>query len=161
MKTLVKTALLLLLASSVFTACNTYELTRYKGTEIDKVGDIAKYKVYIHAKNGTYKVDKPALTPAGISGSITKLTDQATIEEITSPRKGAQEKRHKHDLNLFTKVAVSDTADVILKKADITDVAHVVAKSTGLGKKIGNTVAAVVVSAIGIGLIVGIVLAFQ
>jgi|GEM_PF-2813753 hypothetical protein len=161
MKMRVRTVLLFLITLSVFTSCHTYEFTHSKSSDLDKM-KLNKYKVYIFAKNRTYKVDKASLSPAGISGSLTPITDASEIDGVKRPTTKAEMRNHKSDLGIYTKNEVSDTTTgVVLKKADISDVTHVTVKSTGIGKKIGNTVAAVVVSAVGIAMIAGIVYSFQ
>ena len=149
-----------LLAISGLTSCKTYTMVHYKSSELDKVGKISKYTVYIHDKSNTYKVDKPVLTPVGIKDNeLVKITDPETITEIKNPSTPALVKRHRHDLNLYTKVIVADSNEVVLKKTDITDVTHTTFTSTG--PAIGNTIATIIVSALCVGLIYGIVYSFR
>ncbi len=153
-------ALFMLLATAGLTSCKTYTMVHYKSSELDKVGKISKYSVYIHDKNNTYKVDKPVLTPAGIKDAqLVKITDPETIGEIKNPSTPALVKRHKHDLSLYTKTTVADSNEVVLKKSDITDVTHTTFTSTG--PAIGNTVATIIVSGLCVGLLYGIYIAFK
>ncbi|MGP8214900.1 MAG: hypothetical protein ACLQQ4_04990 [Bacteroidia bacterium] len=158
MNTSVRLALLFLVSIFVFTSCKTYQVTHYKSNDIGKIGKIESYTVYIHSKNGTFKVDKPSLTTSGVNGELTRITDQSKVEEIRNPVTRTQLKRHRHDLNLYTKTEIIDSSFSVLKKQDINDISITISKSP---VNIGDIAGAVLVSGLGIAMIAGIVYAFE
>jgi hypothetical protein len=99
----------------------------YNRDEITNIsGDVVKYRVYIHDKTALYKVDKPNLSSQGVSGDITPVSNTDTIAEIKNPHTKKLLKKHQHDLNIYTKTEVkSSPTGLVLKKADITDVSHI------------------------------------
>ena len=160
MRTFANRALFILLATAGLTSCKTYTMVHYKSTELDKVGKISKYTVYIHDKSNTYKVDKPVITPVGIKDAqLVKITDPETITEIKNPSTPALVKKHRHDLSLYTKVLVNDSNEVVLKKTEINDITHTTFTSTG--PAIANTVATIIVSGLCVGLLYGVYMAFK
>ena len=162
MKIIVRTVLLFLITVSALTSCKSYELMHYKGSELDKVGKISDYTVYVHDKGKTFKVDNPSASSAGVTGGLTQITDPEKVKEIRSASTPGEIRKHKHDLNLFTKTEIGDSAKtVMLKRDEITDVSVTVSKSNVKWKDIGNGVATVLVCAVCIASLAGIVYAFE
>jgi hypothetical protein len=117
-----------LLIALCLASCKTYELKHYKGAELDNIGKVSYYDVYVHSKENTYKVDKPSLSSTELKGNFTPITDKAEVAEIKNPRTAEELKKHKHDLSLYTQTEIKDSTRT-LKKAEITDVAHAVSHS--------------------------------
>jgi hypothetical protein len=162
MKTAIRTALLLIIISSAFTSCKSYEVMHYKNNELDKVGKLTDYTVYVHDKGKTFKMNNPSSSPAGVSGGLTQITDPDKAKEIRNPNTPGEIRKHKHDLNLFTKTDIGDSAKTVaLKRDEITDVSITVSKSGINWTDIGNGVATVLVCMVCIASIAGIVYAFQ
>jgi spore coat polysaccharide biosynthesis protein SpsF (cytidylyltransferase family) len=93
----------------------------YGRDEITNI-NAANYRVFIHDKTSLYKVDKPNLSSSGVTGEYTPVLNPDTIKEIDRQHTRKQYKRHLHDLNIYTKTELK--TNVILKKADITDISH-------------------------------------
>lgn len=150
-----KTTLFILFLAFAFTSCKTYELMRYKGGEIDKkVEHVDNYDVYVQASNGTYKVNKPIYSPAGLKGQYVPVHDKDQAEEIKNPSTPRLLKKHKKDINFITKTAIKDTVNTtLIKKRDINEVSLVAAHSGINWKSIGEVILTVLVIAFSIGLI--------
>jgi hypothetical protein len=162
MKNIVRTVLLFGVLSSVLASCASYEVMHYKGNELDKVGSISDYKVYLHNKGSIYQMDKPSIGKDGITGTLSPVTDPDKAKEIRNPSTPGEIRKHKHDLNITTKTPLKDsTGTVAIKKADITDVGVTVSKSSVNWKDIGNGVATGVVTALCLASIAGIIYAFK
>ena len=130
----------------------------YNRDEIANIGpNVANYKVYIHDKTAIYKVDKPNLSSAGVKGDLTPVLNPDTIAEIKNPHTRKQLKKHQHDLNIYTKTEVDNAPNaIVLKKADITDIAHVIVKA-----KIGEDLGAIAILGFGVVVWVVIIDSFQ
>jgi hypothetical protein len=157
--------LLFLFVLSVFTSCSSYEVIHYNRNEIDKkIGsNIAKYDVYIHDKGNTYKVGNPSLSPAGVKGDLTPVTDRVTIAEIKNPHTRRQFKRHLQDLSIYTQAEISeDKNDVVLKKEAITGFS-LIALHTAADNSVDFENIAGTTFAVGLNIViwVGIVYAFE
>lgn len=162
MNNIIRTILLIAIAVTTLTSCATFEVMHYKNNELDKVGSISDYKVYLHNKGSIYQMDKPSMGKDGITGTLSPVTDPDKAKEIRNPSTPGEIKRHKHDLNLFTKIALKDsTRTVTIKKADITDVSVTVSKSKVNWNDIGNGVATTLVIALCIASLAGLIYAFQ
>jgi hypothetical protein len=114
----------------------------------------ANYKVYIHDKTSLYKVDKPNLSSSGVTGEYNPILNPDTIKEIDRPHTRKQYKRHLHDLNIYTKTELKP--NVILKKADITDISHLKA-----GVDIADDLGTAAIFGLGIVVWVVIIKSFQ
>jgi hypothetical protein len=124
-----RTALLFMVVLIGFASCKTYELTTFKGAELDKAGDISKSKVYLHAPKHTFRVTQPAISATGLTGGLEHITDQAQLADLNNAQ---LTKKHKHDINVFTKTEIADsTAAVALKKSEIAEYNMVVVHSHG------------------------------
>lgn len=124
-----RTVLLFLVVLVGFTSCKTYELTTFKGAELDKMGDLSKSKVYLHAPKVTFQVTQPAVSATGLTGGLEHITDRTQLADMNDPK---LTKKHKHDINVFTKTEISDsTAAVTLKKSEITEYNMVVVHTHG------------------------------
>jgi hypothetical protein len=154
MKPFLKSFLFLIVILSVFTSCRSYKVMHYGRDEITNIsGDVVKYRVYIHDKSGLYKVDKPNLSSSGVSGDLAPVTNEDTIKEIRNPHTRQQMKRRQHDLNIYTKNEVKSVPNgVVLKKADITDVSHIVSK-VNIAEDVGT------VAILGLGVVVWVLIA--
>jgi hypothetical protein len=131
----------LLITLLAFTSCKTYEVKHFKGGEIDKSLDVTKDKVYIHAQKGLYKVTQPSISKDGVAGDITPVKDPKEAEEIRDPGTPHLMKKHRHDLNIFTKTEITDsTKNVTLKKNDITEYSVVITHSNVKWDKVGDIV---------------------
>jgi len=135
-----KTVVFFTITLFAFTSCKTYEVMRYKSTELGKIKDVGTYKVYVHSQKNVYSVAKPSLAADGITGDITPVTDVKAAEDIKNP---GNLKKHSHDLNLFTKTTIPDTASGMFtfKKNDITEYSLVLSHSHVNWGKIGDIVA--------------------
>lgn len=152
---LISYTLLLLL---VFASCTSYKMTHYNRDEITNIGpNVTKYKVYIHDEKSLYRVDKPNLSSAGVKGDLVPVLNPDTITEIQEPRTRKQLKKHQHDLNIYTKTEVKSNPNaVVLKKTDITDVSHIVAKA-----KIAESAGTIAILAFGVLVWIFIIKSFQ
>jgi len=130
----------------------------YSRDEITNIsGNVVNYRVFIHDKTALYAVDKPNLSSSGVAGDLTPILNPDTIREIKNPRTRKQLKRHLHDLNIYTKTEVKTTSkDIVLKKADITDVSHIVSKVD-----IANDIGTAAILGLGVVIWVLIVKSFQ
>lgn len=136
-------AILLLIILSAAVSCNSYELMRYKGGAVDKVENAEKHKIYICADKKVYKVTKPSITTAGLSGNIEQIKNEKDAQEIKNPSP-AQLKRHKHDLDIVTKTEIPDSIFTIaLHKTAITGYNLIVSHSKINWKKIGEIIEAI------------------
>jgi len=153
MKTNAKLALLFLASVLALTSCQSYKVMHYNRDEITNIsGNVVKYRVFIHDKSAVYKVDQPNLSSSGVKGDLTPVLNPDTIKEIKNPRTRKQLKRHVHDLNIYTKTEVKTTSnDIVLKKADITDVSHIVTK-VDIANDIGTA------AILGLGVVVWVVI---
>ena len=139
-----KTAIFLLIASLAFTSCKTYEVVHYKSSDLDKLGKVSKYTVYIHAPKNTFIVTKPLISPTGVTGDISPIKDASAAAEIRNPGTPGLIKKHRHDLNVFTKTAIADTTvKVNLKKNEVSEYTLTVAHSKVHWDKIGEVVAGI------------------
>jgi hypothetical protein len=131
MKIRFKLALLSLVALFAFTSCKSYKIMHYSRDEIVKINDhTADYKIYIDAKDSLFSVTKANLSIFGVKGNLTLITDKDTIAAIKNPRTRQELIKHQHDLNIYTKAKIKDNPnEVVLKKADIIDVTHIVSKN--------------------------------
>lgn len=130
----------------------------YNRDEVSNIGaNATNYKVYIHDKTALYKVDKPNLSVAGVKGDLTPVLNPDTIAEIKNPHTRKQLKKHQHDLNIYTKTEVDNAPNaIVLKKADITDISHIVVKAN-----IGNGIGTVAILGLGVVVWVVIIASFQ
>jgi hypothetical protein len=159
MKSAGKFALLFFVVLVVFPSCKTLEMKHYNKSELDKVSSsIGDYNVYLHDKSNTYQVINPSVSPAGIKGGLNPIIDKATIAEIKNPRTRKQLKKHKHDLNIYSKTEIKDNSELLVKKEDITDVSHLANKK---GASIGEDIATGFVLGLGVLVWVGVVYSFQ
>ena len=127
---------------------------RYKGTELGKVKDVNKYKVYVHAQKNTFMFTKPSFASEGVTGDIVIIKDHVQAEEIKNPSTPSLLKKHKQDLNLFTKADNADSANnITLKKSEISEYSLVLVHSRINWGKIGNGIADVIGVAVCIGAI--------
>jgi hypothetical protein len=157
MKTSVKLALLFIIALFTLSSCRSYKVMHYNRDEITNIsGNVVKYRVFIHDKTSLYQVDKANLSSSGVAGDLTPILNPDTIKEIRNPHTHKQLKRHEHDLNIYTKTEVKTSGDIVLKKADITDVSHIVSKVD-----IANDIGAVAILGLGVVVWVVIVDSFQ
>ncbi len=122
MKFSVKSISLFFIILSVFSSCQSYEVMHYKYKDFDKVSDkLDSYNIYIHDATDTYKVDNAKVSVTGIKGVVTQLRDPAAIAEIKNPQTKKQMRKHKHDLNIYTKAELNTELNAtILKNVDIT-----------------------------------------
>lgn len=150
-----KAAIFILFLSLAFSSCKLYQVTHYKGADFSKVKDVNDYTVYVHYKSKSYQVDKPVISPAGVKGTFVPLTDEAKVNEIKNPATPHQLRKHKHDLNVYAKTDLKDTAatTVMLKKNDIKEITVTTVQSKINWKAIGNGILTVLVIAFCIGLI--------
>lgn len=160
MKNIVKFSALFLVCLSVFTSCATLTENHYKREEFNKVsGKLDNYVVYVHDASNTYRIDKPKLTVTGIKGQVVPITDVPTIKEIKNPHTQKELRKHKHDLNLYTKTTIDqDSKETILKNVDISDIAHV---NNNSKVDIAGDIAAGVVLSLGAAILVGTVYIFK
>ncbi len=158
MKRTVKLIPCTLILLSVFASCTSYKVMHYGRDEITNIGPkVSAYKVYVHDEKSLYRVDKPNLSIAGVKGDLTPILNPDTITEIKEPHTRKQLKRHEHDLNISTKTEIkSNPNGMVLKKDDITDVSHIVAKA-----RIAESVGAIAVLLFGVLVWVFIVKSFQ
>ncbi len=160
MKTAGKLVLLFLISLFVFPSCKSFQMMHYNRAELDKVGaSIADYTVYLHDKTNTYQVVNPSISPSGVKGGLNPITDKAAIAEIKNPKTRQQFKKHKHDLNIYTKTEVKDNnSELLVKKEEITDVSHLAnKKGAGIGEDIGTGF----VLGLGVLVLVGVVYSFH
>lgn len=149
---------LFLIIPVALTSCKTYELTRYKPADLDKIKDISKYKVYIQTPKNTFEVSKPTLTKTGVTGDVSAVKDQAAREEIKNPKTQGDLKKHKNDMNFFTKTEIADTVkSANLKRADINEYSLVVVHSGANWKKVGEDIAGGLGVAVGLAALGGVV----
>ena len=149
---------LFLLIPAALTSCKTYELTKYKPAELDKVTDIGKYKVFIQTPKSTFEVKKPSVTKTGVAGDVSQVKDEATREEIKNPKSQGELKKHKDDMNFFTKTEIADSAkSVNLKRTDITEYSLVVSHAGVNWNKIGEGVAGGLGVAVGLAALGGVI----
>lgn len=150
-----KTTLFIIVLSLAFTSCKTYQLMHYKGAEMNKeVTSVDNYDVYVQASNGTFKVNKPVYSPAGLKGQYTPIHDKDQSEEIKNPSTPHLLKKHKKDLTIVTKTEIKDTVNsVLIKKRDISEITLVAAHSGINWKSIGEVILTVLVIAFSLGLI--------
>ena len=162
MKNLVRTVLLFAIAVTMLTSCASYEVMHYKGNELDKAGDIAGHKVYLHNKSTIYQLDGASMGKTGITGTLDPVTDPDKAKEIRNPSTPGEMKKHKHDYNIFTKTPLKDsTGSVTIKKEEINEVSVTVSKSGVNWNDIGNGIATGLVTALCIASIGGLIYAFQ
>jgi hypothetical protein len=139
---------------AAFTSCKTYEVMHYQGSDVDKLGGAGNYKVYVHSQKNIFKITKPSISPAGVSGNAAIVTDHQEAEEIRAPGTPGLVKKHRNDLNLFTKTVIPDSAaNINLKKAEITGYSLTISHSHIKWDKIGNAIALVLGVAVCIALI--------
>lgn len=106
--------------------------------EIANFNDTTKHKIFIRDKTALYAVSKPNLSSAGVKGELNPVLNPDTVEEIKNPKTRKQLKRHQHDVVITTKTEVKNTPNaVVLKKADILDIAHITS-NIDLANKIGT-----------------------
>ncbi len=161
MKPKLKLARLFPILFFVFTSCGTYQIMRYDRTEIDKVrANFSDYHVYIIDSTHTYRVEKDSLAPTGIVGKLVEITDQPQIEEIKNPNTPQLLRKHKHDLDLYTKIIVKDNPkNVILKRTEVTKVVRIIAGKSKGG--VGKYIEIVFVVALGSAVLYGVVASFH
>jgi hypothetical protein len=153
----IKTTIFFLFALLAFSSCKTYEVKHFKDGSVDKV-DLKKYKVYLHDKKNIYLVAKPAISPAGITGDITRVKDNAEADEIRNPSTPGLIKKHRHDLVLLTKTEVADsTVTISLKKGDIVEYNLTISHSKVNWDKIGEAIGGVLGVAVCIALMSALV----
>src|ERR1700722_19657352 len=115
----IKKTILFLSILLAFSSCKTYQVMHYKDGGVEKL-DAKNYKVYIHTAKNLYLVTKPAISPTGITGDISEVKDQAEAEEIKNPTSPSLIKKHRHDLNIFTRTQIADSvSNITVKKGDI------------------------------------------
>lgn len=118
----IRTLLIFIVSLIAFTSCKTYETVYYKGPDISKIGDIKKYKVYVHAPKALFKVTDASLTAGGLKGDAEAVKDSKEIMEISNPATRHLQKKHSHDLEITTKKEIADSlTSISLTKADITE----------------------------------------
>jgi hypothetical protein len=125
----------------------------YKNGAVDKL-DAKKYKVYIHTAKNLYLVTKPAISPTGVTGDISQVKDQAEAEEIRNPSTPGLVKKHKHDLNIFTRTQIADSvSNVTVKKGDIYEYSLTISHSKVNWDKIGEVVGGIFGITVGLALV--------
>ena len=143
---------------SVFASCTSYKVMHYSRDEITNIGPkVSTYKVYVHDEKSLYRLDKPNLSSAGVKGDLTPVLNPDTITEIKEPHTRKQLKRHEHDLNISTKTEIkSNPNGIIIKKEDIIDVSHIIAKA-----RIAESVGAIAILIFGVFVWIFIINSFQ
>ncbi len=125
----------------------------YKDGAVDKL-DAKKYKVYIHTAKNLYLVTKPAISTTGVTGDISRVKDQAEAEEIRNPTTPSLVKKHRQDLNIFTRTQIADTAsNVTVRKGDIYEYSLTIGHSKVSWDKIGEVVGGIFGVAVGLALL--------
>jgi ribosomal protein L21 len=133
MKSTIKLVLLVVITLSVFTSCKSYRVMHYEPKELDKVGsDLSIYHVYLHDQHKTYRVENPSISQAGIKGTLDTITDPAKLTAIRNPETKKQLKKHKDDLNFYTKIEIQNVPNQIaLKKENISNFTKEIVDGSG------------------------------